>query len=138
WYDPKIRLRALLIFCILCGSINCVSLDQAHSQLRTRWTVSEFQPDIKPGGRADTFAVHPANDAIIFVTSETGGSFHSTDRGQRWRHVDNLPSISTRSVAFVPSNPDVVMVTTSDDFKSVGGGGIWRSTEVGRRGPRSA
>ncbi|HWP55556.1 MAG TPA: hypothetical protein VN476_15620 [Pyrinomonadaceae bacterium] len=74
------------------------------------WTVSEFQPNIREGGRANGFAVLPTNLNFILVASDTGGLFSSTDRGRTWRHVDSLPCFRTLSVAFVPNDPGAVLV----------------------------
>ncbi|MEQ1903591.1 MAG: hypothetical protein ABL888_05365 [Pirellulaceae bacterium] len=93
--------------------------------------IDEFQPNVSEGGRANTIAVHPTNNDIIFVTSESGGLFRSIDRGKTWKHVDSIPCFATMSVAFVPSNPDILLVTTKDDYKTKSGGGIWRSTDGG-------
>ncbi len=100
--------------------------------INMNWSVSEFQPDIKQGGRANTIAVHPTNNDIIFVASESGGLFKSADRGITWRHVNSLPCFFTYSVVFAPSHPNILLVTTGDDFKTAGGGGVWRSTNGGQ------
>jgi photosystem II stability/assembly factor-like uncharacterized protein len=97
----------------------------------TTWTVSEFQPDIPNGGRANCIAVHPKNNSVLFVASESGGVFHSTDRGQNWKHVDGLPPFLTNGIAFLPGKPQVMLATAGDDFKTAGGGGVWRSTDGG-------
>lgn len=106
------------------------SASQAQS-LFTRWEVAEFQPDIPNGGRANTFAVHPTDVNKIYVTSESGGLFRSTNRGVTWRHVDALPCFRTMSVTYLPADPNIVLVTTTDDFRTTTGGGIWRSTDGG-------
>ncbi len=95
------------------------------------WEVSEFQPNIPQGGRANTIAVHPTDVNKMYVASESGGLFRSVDRAVYWRHVDNLPCFATMSVAYLPANPDIVLVTTLDDYKTISGGGIWRSTDGG-------
>ena len=95
------------------------------------WFLSEFQPDIPNGGRANTIAVHPANDNVLFVTSESGGLFRSSDGGSTWQHVDGLPQFLTNAVTFVPSNPNIVLVTTSEDTAKTNDGGIWRSADGG-------
>jgi photosystem II stability/assembly factor-like uncharacterized protein len=114
---------------------------------RGQWAVSEFQPSVREGGRANTIAVSPKNDDLILVASETGGLFRSEDRGKTWRHVDGLPGYMLSSVAFLPDDPSVVLVTAGDDFKqlvgsvqnaegfaaeSEGGGGVWRSEDGGK------
>ena len=73
------------------------------------WKISEFQPDIANGGRANTISVNPANNDIILVASETGGLFRSSNRGVSWKHLDGLPEFSTSAVAFVPDDPTVVI-----------------------------
>ncbi|MEO8034908.1 MAG: hypothetical protein ABI837_10805, partial [Acidobacteriota bacterium] len=97
----------------------------------TFWDLSENQPDIEQGGRANTIAVNPADHDRIFVASESGGLFKSVDRGLHWTHVDSLPAYFTQSVAYLPSSPDILLVSTKADFKSNNGGGIWRSADGG-------
>jgi photosystem II stability/assembly factor-like uncharacterized protein len=95
------------------------------------WQLSENQPNIPQGGRANTIAIDPANNDRIFVASESGGLFKSTDRGLHWSHVDTLPVYLTQAVAYLPSNPNVLLVTAKADFKSNNGGGLWRSANGG-------
>jgi len=92
------------------------------------WFVEEFQPRIRPGGRANTIAVRP-DDGLILVASESGGLFRSTD-GNKWEHVDSLPVFYTNAVAFAKDN--VVIVTASEDFSVSNRGGIWRSPDEGK------
>jgi photosystem II stability/assembly factor-like uncharacterized protein len=94
------------------------------------WLFEQFQPPIKPGGRANTIAVHP-NDSIILVASESGGLFRSDDGGKIWHHVDSLPVFYTNAVAFA-KDPNVVIVTASEDFSVANRGGIWRSENGGK------
>ncbi len=93
------------------------------------WKLSEFQPDIRNGGRANTIAVNPADNNNILVASESGGLFRSSDRGLNWHHIDSLPEFSTNAVTFVPGHAGVVIATVNDDFRTASGGGIWRSTD---------
>ncbi|MDQ3243604.1 MAG: hypothetical protein M3Q09_07760, partial [Gemmatimonadota bacterium] len=95
------------------------------------WKLSEFQPNIPNGGRANTITVNPANNDQIIVASETGGLFKSTNRGVTWEHLNGLPEFSTSAVAYVPADPNVVIVTTTEDTRVNNGGGIWRSTNGG-------
>ena len=89
------------------------------------WTMAEFQPNIPNGGRANTIAVKPKQNDIILVASESGGLFKTTDGGGSWKHVDRLAPYFTNAVAFVPGDPKVVIVTTSEDFSQPNQGGIW-------------
>jgi hypothetical protein len=104
-----------------------------------QWTyivgeVTELKPFIKPGGRANTIAVHPNNNTIL-VASESGGLFKSGDGGNTWQHVDGLPVFYTNAVAFVPSDapsdPKIVIVSANEDFSVSNRGGIWRSENGG-------
>src|SRR5712691_6844479 len=106
-------------------------LGASETQGQTHWTVSEFQPNIREGGRANSFAVQPTDNNYILVGSDTGGLFRSIDRGRTWRHVDSLPCFRIGSVAFVPSDPGTLLVTTFDDSRTSGGGGVWRSVNMG-------
>src|SRR5262249_36160558 len=103
--------------------------------LFTHWTITEFQPDIPNGGRAKAIAVQPRNDNLMFVASESGGLFRSGNRGRDWKHVAALPAFSTLDVAFLPSNPQILLVTvwdgTAGRFKVASPGGVWRSTDGG-------
>jgi hypothetical protein len=99
----------------------------------TGWHLEEFQPKIKPGGRANTIAIHPKpNENLILVASESGGLFRSDDSGNKWKHVDGLPVFYTNAVAFVPGKPDIIIVTASEDFSISNRGGIWRSDDGGK------
>jgi photosystem II stability/assembly factor-like uncharacterized protein len=94
------------------------------------WELAEFQPDIPFGGRANTIAVNPSDNHIIFVASESGGLFKTTDGGISWSHVDTLGAYYTSAVAYVTS--DILLATTTDRFSTGNdGGGIWRSTDGG-------
>ena len=95
------------------------------------WTLSEMQPNIKNGGRANTIAVNPNNNDNILVASESGGMFRSDDGGETWAHVDMLPISRTNAVAFVPADPKIVIATASVDYGKVNGAGVWRSADGG-------
>jgi photosystem II stability/assembly factor-like uncharacterized protein len=102
-----------------------------HAQLATFWSLSENQLDIKEGGRVNSIAVNPDDSNKMFVASETGGLFKSTDGGLHWQHVDKLGVIFTQSVAYLPSDSSVVFVSAKADFKTGNGGGVWRSKDGG-------
>ncbi len=95
------------------------------------WQLTENQPHVPNGGRANTISINPRNADQIFVASESGGLFRSDDRGFHWRHVDSLPVYFTEAVIHLPSNPDILLATAKADFKTVNGGGLWRSTNGG-------
>ncbi|HKR65702.1 MAG TPA: hypothetical protein VJZ00_18370 [Thermoanaerobaculia bacterium] len=108
-----------------------VVVPRAEAQIIIGWRLNEFQPDIPNGGRVDTIAVDPTKDTRILVASESGGLFRSSDGGATWHHVDSLKVFNTNAVAYVPSNPKIIIVTASEDFRTSNGGGIWRSIDGG-------
>ncbi len=95
------------------------------------WTLSEFQPNIPNGGRANTIAVHPTNNDVMIVASETGGLFRTTDRGITWRHIDTFLPHGSAAAVFLSANPNIVIATAGDGFTDANGGGILRSTDGG-------
>jgi len=103
----------------------------SEAKFVTIWRLSENQAAIKQGGRANTIAINPTDVNQMFVASESGGLFRSIDRGAHWKHVDSLPVIFTQAVVFVPTNPNILLVSAQADFKANNGGGVWRSADGG-------
>jgi photosystem II stability/assembly factor-like uncharacterized protein len=118
-------------FLVLCTLIVLWSAGSSEAKFVTFWTLAEQQAAIKEGGRANTIAIHPGDPNQMFVASESGGLFQSTDRGLHWRHVDSLPVIFTQAVAYILTNPNILLVSAQADFKANNGGGVWRSTDNG-------
>lgn len=106
---------------------------QASSQHRytPNWSITQNQPNVASGGRANSIAVHPWNRDLMFVASDTGGLFQSASGGVFWTHHRGFPTF-TQSVVYVPGSPNVVLVSTKGQFNpGFGGGGVWRSTDGG-------
>src|SRR5947209_4550248 len=119
----KCQMGALLFLAIAASAL------PAQSQ-PIDWELEEFQPDIPFGERANTIAVNPSDNHIIFVASESGGLFKTTDGGMNWSHVENLVAYYTSAVAYVTSG--ILLATTTDRFSTGNdGGGIWRSSDGG-------
>ncbi|MEO1257867.1 MAG: T9SS type A sorting domain-containing protein [Bacteroidota bacterium] len=96
------------------------------------WTV---QGPGNIGARANTVAVHPTNDSIIFTGFSSGGVWRTTDGGANWEPVfdDQLwPSVA--DIVFDPSNPSTIYVGTGDpniSFYPMLGDGVYKSTDGG-------
>lgn len=90
-----------------------------------------FQPNLKETGRAVTLAVDPNDDKIIYVASETGGIYKTTNGGAFWKHLKNFPTYLVMDIKIAPTNSDIILATARADFRTVNGGGIWRSTDGG-------
>lgn len=134
------RRAAALVFCS-AGLVLLISIIFAQPPPPPSWTggpivqllnssIEQVQLNIKPGGRANTIAVHPAG-VLILVASESGGLFRSENGGKTWTHVDSLPVFYTNAVAFT-KDPKFVIATASEDFSVSNRGGIWRSSDVGK------
>jgi photosystem II stability/assembly factor-like uncharacterized protein len=96
------------------------------------WSIAEFQPDVPTGGRANSIAINPSNDDDQWVASESGGVFHSTDRGKNWSHVDAIADYQMGEIVYLPAHPSVMLATADDGFTTHGDrSGIWRSVDGG-------
>lgn len=116
--------------CIILIALSITT--QAFAQpLYPNWTVAEHQPAIDEGGRTNSVAINPTNRNEMFAASDSGGLFKSLDGGATWTHVDNLPVTFTQSVAYLPFDSSVLLVTALADFKAKNGGGVWRSNDHG-------
>ena len=124
--SSQLALCGLIAFAMLFGAALC-GTERAAAQ----WSMEEAQPDVKNGGRANTIAVNPSSRNIILVASETGGLFRSTDSGATWWHVDGLPEFQTAAVRYLTSDPAVAIATVASDYRTVSGGGVWRSADWG-------
>lgn len=131
------RARAVSRFCLALVML-LASVTLAFPAGLGEWHLTEFQPAIPNGGRANTIAAHPSDAGKYIVASETGGLFASTDGGLTWHHVNSFVPFTPSAVAFVPADPNIVIATASDDFSTDGNGGVWRSTDGGTNWVRVA
>ena len=89
-------------------------------------------------------AIDPRNteDRIIYVATNDGGIWKSTDGGATWApKTDYLPSLSMGAVALDPGNPSIVYAGSGNNFDGSGGAGsstgfskaagVYRSTDSG-------
>lgn len=63
--------RVLLPVLVVFPALQCASCS----------AVREYQPNVPQGGRAVTIAVHPTIPLQMYVASETGGLFSTTNGG---------------------------------------------------------
>jgi len=88
-------------------------------------------PRVPEGGRAVSIAVNQSNQKNLIVATESGGLFRTFDGGISFQHLDAFPTYAPVDVAFASLNPNVVVATARDDFRTTSGGGIWRSADGG-------
>lgn len=83
------------------------------------------------GGVVVSAAVHPHNPDIMVIGTQSGGLYRSDDGGWHWEHLDNVGPLSIAMVSYCPSDPNILIATTTFDTRTRRTGGIWRSTDGG-------
>jgi uncharacterized repeat protein (TIGR01451 family) len=101
-----------------------------------RADVFDVNPDGDPmeprfGGRSLGIAIHPANASIVYLASEGGGFFVSTNGGSNWNHIDAIPVPLGRDIMFNPQDASIIIASGRYDGRVANQGGIWRSTDGG-------
>jgi uncharacterized repeat protein (TIGR01451 family) len=101
-----------------------------------RADVFDVNPDGFPaeprfGGRSLGITINPANPSVIYLASEGGGFFVSTNGGANWGHVDGIPVPLGRDIMFNPQNANIIVASGRYDGRVANQGGIWRSTNGG-------
>jgi photosystem II stability/assembly factor-like uncharacterized protein len=94
------------------------------------------------GGRARTLLIDPRDARVMYTSGAAGGLWKSTDGGDSWRALDDfLPILAIGSLAFDPSNPDILYAGTGDNSLGsfgVRGAGIYKSVNAGESWTRLA
>ena len=76
-------------------------------------------------GRVWGIAVDPRNSNVVYIGTDGGGVWKTTDGGTNWVPLtDSQANINIRDLALAPSSPDTIFAATN-------GGGILRSTDDG-------
>jgi photosystem II stability/assembly factor-like uncharacterized protein len=84
--------------------------------------------------RVNAILVHPTTPGTVYVGSAKGGVWKSTDYGASWTNLTDAITQYVGCLAFDPLNPDIVYLGTGEEYytaKSIGGVGIYRSTDAG-------
>lgn len=120
-------------------------LEEARQPLSFRNDFRGFQEDWivrgpgNIGGRANTLAVHPQNENIIYAGFARGGVWKTTDGGLSWAPLfDDQVFLAIGDIEIDPTDPEVVYVGTGDPnisshpgignglYKSIDGGLTWQ------------
>src|SRR5438309_553448 len=88
-------------------------------------------PDGASGGRVNNVAVDASTPGRVFVASEFGGLFRSTDNGLTWSHLDGHVPTVTSDVKVDPTNSNRVYATSFYDGRANSRSGINMSTDGG-------
>jgi len=87
------------------------------------------------GARANTIAVHPTDDAIMYTGFSTGGVWKTIDDGESWNPIfDDQIFLAIGDIAIDPNNPNTIYVGTGDanitGYPHIGNG-VYKSTDAG-------
>jgi len=98
--------------------------------------VTDVSPQPNPaeprfGGRCLGITIDPTNINNVFVASELGGIWRSTNGGASWSHVDDIPLTISRDTMYDPQDANIIIATGRYDGTFANNGGIWRSTDGG-------
>jgi hypothetical protein len=100
------------------------------------WTPVSDHLDNSP---ITAIAIAPSDVRRVYVGTENGGFFRSTDGGATWSHnlAGNIPGHTITRIDTRPDNPDVVVLCVANTghshvFVSNDGGLNWRDIDQGR------
>ena len=98
-----------------------------------RPTFSDFPNNWgQTSGRINSIAVSPADANLLLVGAATGGIWRSTDGGTSFAPVsDSQVDLAVGSIAFAPSDPQIVYAGMGDTAGYLGSG-LLRSTDAGQ------
>ncbi len=83
-------------------------------------------------GRINAIAVSPTNTQIVLIGSATGGIWRSTNGGTSFAPVtDNQVDLSVGTIAFAPSNANIVYAGMGDRDNGYFGTGVLKSADAG-------
>ena len=104
----------------------------------TTWTAIGPAPTAGSGpggavsGRINSIAVSPTNTQLILVAGGTGGIWRSTTGGTTFVPVtDTLVDMAVGTIAFAPSDPNIVYAGLGDNDNGYWGTGVLRSNDAG-------
>jgi photosystem II stability/assembly factor-like uncharacterized protein len=107
----------------------------------TQWTNIGPQPlqlrGTEYAGRVWGIAIDPGNSSVIYIGTDSGGVWKTTDGGANWTALtDTQPSMIVRSLALAPTAPNTIYAGTASPqqagiLKSTDGGGTWTRIPLG-------
>lgn len=120
-----------------------VTMDTVPGQ----WTLIGPQPLMGPDGKSNVItpgnmiphsgwvsavAVDPQNSSVVYLGTNGGGVWKTTDGGQTWTPLtDNQLCPSVWTLVLDPTNPDIIYVGTIGTSFGKGGEGILKSINAG-------
>lgn len=88
------------------------------------------------GGRCWTAAIHPSDENTIYIGTDGGGLWKTTNGGSSWSNLTDFLSSSWQAfyhITIDPANTSVVYagLKTGGVLKSINGGATWNTTGAG-------
>lgn len=112
--------------------VNKMNLQKNSSVQQLSWT--ELGPN-NVAGRVRSIAFDPANSAIVYSGSVSGGIWKSTNRGGTWSALNDFTSnLVIGAIAIDPTNSNVIYAGTGEGYFNVDalqGIGVLKSTDGG-------
>ncbi|WP_313691941.1 WD40/YVTN/BNR-like repeat-containing protein [Halorarum halobium] len=107
-------------------------MSTAYAAMRDRFLAVDLDTGSVPttsldGRSLECVAVHPASPERVFVGTFESGLHRSTDGGESFERVDDVPHDAVMSAAVSPHDTDVVWAGTEPSrvYRSTDGGGSW-------------
>jgi photosystem II stability/assembly factor-like uncharacterized protein len=112
--------------------LEAVKMKRAVQSLSTsggNWTPLGPQPvdnsNGQSSGRVWGIAIDPRNTAVIYIGTDGGGAWKTTDGGTNWQPLtDDQANINITDLEMAPSNPDEIVAVTNN-------GGLLKTTDAG-------
>ena len=126
-------LKSLFLLIIL--AVLKFSLFSSHVKAQV---VNEFPPNLPAkfgdfplnAGRVESIAANPRNNNEIFISTQFGGLWKSTNRGFSWTHLNSFNTVFTKDIAF-SQDGETLIATRVRDSGLRHTGGIWISRNKG-------
>ncbi|MFZ1267149.1 MAG: hypothetical protein WAU95_11845, partial [Anaerolineae bacterium] len=87
------------------------------------------------GGRVRSIVISPANSALMWAGSVSGGIWRSTNGGVLWGPVDDfMANLAVSTLVMSPSNSSIMYAGTGEGFYNadrIQGAGVFKSTDGG-------
>jgi photosystem II stability/assembly factor-like uncharacterized protein len=128
----RFRLRDVVRFAIMLGSLCVASFTFAHAQSACCKVLTEPAIEVKDPSHVDLIAIARAGDRLVAV-GEHGVIIYSDDNGQTWRQASVPVDVTLTAVEFATSTDGWAVGHYGIILHSADGGVTWREQLDGNR-----